>query len=148
MVRLTSIYEQQGVAKLEAIQDLWNMLSERTPVQSISHKAMPEYHQHVAFVNSQPYAVWYLILAHHRREFGADLEQRVVGNMYLTHQREVGIHIMNAHRGSGYGAQALQMLRARHPGRLLANINPQNQPSIDFFTRHGGRPLQITLELP
>ena len=63
---------------------LYELLSERTPEQSISHKRMPPLAEHAAFVldhmTHQPhYQAWYTI---HTDE--------VVGSIYLTHMREIG----------------------------------------------------------
>lgn len=120
------------------ILELYEMLAERTPDQAISHRVMPSFPDHISFVQNGPYLAWYLIVE----------GPAVLGNIYITHAREVGIHIKSECRKRGYGTEALRQLRERHPGRLLANINPKNARSIAFFTQHGGTPLQLTLELP
>ena len=40
---------------------LYDLLKERTSSTNISHKKMPTYKEHVKFVNSKPYAKWYVI---------------------------------------------------------------------------------------
>ena len=102
---------------------LYSLLSERTPEQSISHKEMPTYEQHLAFVDSKPYGAWYVVVA--------GMEE--VGATYLTRQNEIGIAIFKAHRGNGYAKEAIQELMKLHDGPFLANINPRNGASIGLF---------------
>lgn len=116
---------------------LYALLSERTPEQSISHKQMPTFAEHCAFVASQPYMHWYLIQD----------EEHFVGSIYLTHNREVGLFIFSSQQGKGYGSWALKEFRKLHPGRLLANIAPTNASSRRFFEDHGAKLLQFTYEL-
>jgi len=139
VIKLINIY-QDPIAD-HTVSILWEHLAQRTPEQSISHKEMPTKIQHYQFVMSRPYEVWYLI------EDGIGGPPHVVGNIYITKHREVGIHIAPDFRGKGIGGHALMMLRAEHPGRLLANINPLNRKSISFFKQHGARLLQHTFEL-
>lgn len=121
------------------ILSLWKMLQERTPQQAISHRQMPTWEQHCQFVDTwhERYIAWYMI----------GNERVYVGNTYLTKQREVGIHIFQEHRGLGYGHAALDRILHLHGRPLLANINPQNSESIEFFTRQGFKPLQHTYQL-
>lgn len=128
----------------EAARVLYDLLKEREPHQSISHKRMPDFDQHSKFVASRPYAAWYLI----ENAFDARVAAPVtVGAIYLTRQREVGLFIFRAHRGKGYGKKALAELRRLHPGKLLANIAPGNEGSQSFFSSLGFRHVQNTYEL-
>lgn len=139
MIKLGSVYETASEDDTAGLLFLW--LGQRTPEQAISHKAMPTWTQHLAFVRSMPYLAWYVIYT--EDENGT----RAIGNIYLTNKREVGIHIDAAERGHGAGADALEQLRALHPGPLLANINPDNERSIAFFVKHGAKLIQHTYEL-
>ena len=116
---------------------LYDLLSERSPEQSISHKEMPAFEQHVQFINSNPYLVWYF-LEHQRVVFGA---------VYLTNQRETGIQLFKKHIGKGYGELAIRMLMEKHPGKFLANINPENTASIKFFEKFNSKLIQNTYEV-
>ncbi len=143
-MKLVSVYRERS-----AIMVLYELLKQRTPEQSISHRKMPTMDEHAAFVRSQPYLAWYLI-----EDNGAVLsvtegyEAHVyVGSVYLTKQREIGIFIFKAHHGKGYAKQAIAMLREKWPGRILANVNPANEPSKRLFERMGGRVIQQTYEL-
>jgi RimJ/RimL family protein N-acetyltransferase len=116
---------------------LYELLAERTADQSISHCSMPSYEQHVEFVNSVPYKAWYLI---HN-------DDEIVGSIYLSKQREVGLFLFQKHAGKGYGAEALAQLRKYWPGKMLANVSPRNSRSIEFFKDQGFKLIQETYAL-
>lgn len=139
-MNLVSVYEPDGSISFPTMNFLYALLAEREPHQSISHKAMPSFEQHVRFVESRPYAKWFIAQQNGQR----------VGAVYLTRAREVGIAISMGHRGHGLASLALQALMCRAgDGRLLANVNPANAASIALFRKHGfGEPIQLTLEKP
>jgi RimJ/RimL family protein N-acetyltransferase len=113
---------------------LYRLLTERTPEQSISHKTMPSWGDHVAFVKSKPYKAWYLVTHNNV----------VVGAIYLTKQSEIGIAISENERGNGYAKEAIQELMKLHDGPFLANINPNNWASRCLFDRLGFKFIQVT----
>jgi len=113
---------------------LYQLLEERTPQQSISHKAMPTRREHENFIASKPYTAWYLI----------EVDGEIVGATYLSKQREIGIFIFEAQRANGYGKKAVSLLMRKHPGKFLANIGPENGPSRSFFRKLGFELLQLT----
>jgi RimJ/RimL family protein N-acetyltransferase len=134
-MKLRSVYDTPGAYAV-----LWQLLSERTPNQNISHRQMPTWEEHTKFVQGKPYAAWYLFHA-------ADGQK--AGTVYLTHQREIGVGVLKAHQRQGLARQAVTELMRLHPGRFLANINPANHASIALFNSLGfGGPIQITLERP
>ena len=139
-MRLVDVYEDAGPFYLANVLHLYSLLRERQPHESISHRAMPSFSEHVKFVESRPYAKWFIV---------EDSEQRC-GAVYLTRNREVGIAIGKLYRGRGLGSLALTaFMRKAGPGRVLANINPANEASIELFRKRGfGGPIQITLEKP
>jgi RimJ/RimL family protein N-acetyltransferase len=121
----------------EAPDVLYRLLEERSPEVNISHRAMPSWEQHCAFVASKPYDAWYLIEA----------DGGKVGAIYLSKTNEIGIFLFRSHRGAGYGKRAVTMLMERHPrDRYLANINPKNDASIAFFRELGFHHIQNTYE--
>jgi len=132
---LRDVYETPGACDV-----LWQLLSERTANQNISHRRMPSWAEHTEFVRRKPYLAWYLFDSPALFKAGA---------VYLTHQREIGIGVLLAHRGQGLAKAAITELMHLHPGRFLANINPANAASIALFRSLGfGGPIQITLERP
>ena len=119
---------------------LWQLLQERddTININISHRKMPTFEDHCRFVDRRPYVAWYLI----------DINDRVVGSIYLSHHDEIAIFIFKEHQKCGYGKEAIALLMQQHPRpRYLANINPANARSIRFFQSLGFAPLQVTYEL-
>ena len=61
--------------------------------------------------------------------------------------REVGIFIFKMWQRKGIGKAAIEELLQRHPGNLLANINPNNERSIQFFEELGAKHIQNTYEI-
>ncbi|MEX1053808.1 MAG: GNAT family protein [Nitrosopumilaceae archaeon] len=117
---------------------LYELLAERDPTVNISHKMIPSYAKHVKFVMSKPYSKWYTI--HYKKQ--------KIGSIYLTRQDEVGIFIKKEMQGGGIGKKALHLLmKYNHRPRYLANINPKNKKSIQFFKDNGFKLIQYTYEL-
>lgn len=129
-MKLTPISEHPDHLKI-----LWDLLAERTPEQSISHKGMPTWEDHVAFVGSPPYTAWYLI----------DMDGFVVGSTYLTHSFEIGISVFHNCRRIGIGSSAVkELMRLHGPRRYLANINPANEASKRMWAKLGFTKIQET----
>ena len=104
---------------------------------------MPTYQEHEKFVNTKPYQAWYLIL-------NADIQLDdyiPVGSIYLSKQREIGIFIFNEYKGQGYAEAACKQLIDKWPGKFLANVNPENIPSIELFKKLGFNQIQVTYAL-
>ncbi len=133
-MRLVNIYDYEEEVRIIT---LWDLLGERLPHQNISHKAMPTKEEHAAFVERKPYPVWYFICPN------ADLDL-IYGSIYLTQNREIGIHIFRCYQGYGVGTKAIQELMAIHNGPFYANIAPSNDGSQAFFERMGFRHIQNT----
>jgi L-amino acid N-acyltransferase YncA len=130
----------------DAIHFLYQLLGERPPAASISHKAMPSYAEHEDFVRSNPYEAWLLIVhaalrdGHYYAVF-----HEPVGACYITKMGEIGIQIAAAHQRKGYARTALNTLIEMNKGRqLLANISPSNPASAALFRSFGFRLIQHT----
>lgn len=116
---------------------LYDLLRERTPEMSISHVVLPSWDEHVKFWDTCDYKEAFIIT-----HYG---QQR--GLVYLTRDYEIGIFINIGHKFTGIGTETLRLMLNRHEGRkFLANINPENQDSIDFFLRKGFKHIQNTYE--
>lgn len=131
MMEFVSVYDVE-----DHLEVLYSLLEERTPEQSISHREMPSFDEHIDFVDSEPYLAWYFIVDN----------GETVGTIYLTKQREIGISIFNKYQRLGIGKRAVMELMARYPGKFLANINPDNDVSIKFFAQFGAKHIQNTYE--
>ena len=121
----------------DSVDVLYELLKEREEHESIAHKRMPSYDEHLSFVAGQPYLAWYLVM----------VAGTPVGSVYLTYDREIGAAVLKKARGHGYGARAISMLMLMHPGRFRANINPANQKSVDLFRKLGFGLIQHTYAL-
>ena len=131
-MNLIPVYE-----RLSCCDILWRLLAERSASESISHKGMPSYEEHVKFVKSEPYEAWYFI----------KVDTRIVGSVYLSRQNEIGVFLFNGEKGNGYGPQAIKAVMEKHgKRRYLANINPDNARSIAAFEKLGFKPIQQTFE--
>lgn len=115
------------------------LLNEREPHQNISHRTLPHFDDHVAFIERRPYEAWYW--------FAEPKMDRPAGCVYLTHQREIGVGVLRQFRGQGLAKQAIAELMRLHPGRFLANVAPGNAPSHSLFEGLGFKPLQVTYVL-
>jgi RimJ/RimL family protein N-acetyltransferase len=137
-MRLISVYDYESFD--DACLLLYQLLQEREPHQSISHKMLPGYDGHCMFVESRPYEAWYVI----------EVDGYPRGAVYLSKQREIGIAILKGQRGRGYGFDAVHQLMRQHPGRFLWNVNPENTASIALAHKLGFslRPIQHTYERP
>ncbi len=109
---------------------LYNLLAERTPEQSISHKQMPTMENHTKFVHRRPYKEWLMIYDNEK--------VLVVGSIYVSKQDEIGISIFKEHQGKGYAKEALSFILENNVHTIFyANINPQNYKSINLFKKFG-----------
>jgi RimJ/RimL family protein N-acetyltransferase len=139
-------------ANEEHLRVLYELLEERTPEQSISHRRMPTREEHCRFVGDKTpkrledgelffigsYQDWCLI----QNAAG------IVGAVYLTRANEIGIGILREFQGHGYGPNAVVMMMMKHGERnYYANINPANEPSRKMFERLGFKTIQHTLAL-
>lgn len=117
---------------------LYELLKEREPSTNISHQKMPTYNEHMNFVHSKPYSKWYIIYCGRNK----------VGSIYLSKQNEIGIFIKEVFFIKGIGTDALKLLMELNTReRFLANINPKNKKSIEFFKKNRFKILQHTYEL-
>jgi RimJ/RimL family protein N-acetyltransferase len=155
-MKLSPIAEREDAAQI-----LWDLLAERMSEQSISHKKMPTWEEHLAFVelkkpkpvltstdanvdlapyflSGNEYQDWCLI----QNSAG------IVGAIYLTRQNEIGVSIFGEFQGHGCGKEAIRLLMQKHgPRRYLANINPENVHSQRVFESLGFEHVQNTLAL-
>ena len=117
---------------------LFELLKERELKVNISHRKMPTYNKHVKFVMSKPYAKWYIV----------KYQDKKIGSIYLSKQDEIGIFVKKGIQGKGIGKKALELLIKKNPReRYLANVNPKNTKSINFFKKNRFKLLQHTYEL-
>ena len=114
------------------------MLKEREPYQSISFK-MPTWEQHVAFLATNHYTYFYIIVE----------DGKKVGNIYLTNLNELGYFILNSEQGRGLATQAILQLAKLHPRKFyLSNVSPDNKRGIHLaHEKLGGKLVQYTYKI-
>lgn len=142
VIQLHDIYGGHHIKQVD-VDFLYDVLKARPPEANISHREMPTPEQHKQFVHRRPYECWYIIQA--QSQDGKETVR--IGSTYITKAREVGIFVLQGYWGTGFAARALELLRANHPGPLLANVAPGNERSHAFFKKAGGRLIQHTYQL-
>lgn len=116
---------------------LYQLLKERPKEANISHQKLPTWEEHINFCTNHPYTHWYIIMYQDLR----------AGSLYKTPLGEIGIFISKGMQGKGIAKKAIPMIYKKGARRNLANINPQNIPSIKLFDSLGFKLLSSTYEL-
>ena len=107
---------------------LYELLKNRDPGVNISHKKMPSYNEHVNFVLSNPYTVWYII----------EYEVKKIGSIYLSKQDEIGISLVDNSLYDKIGKSIIKLLFKNNPRtRYFAKTSPQNKKLQNFFVNNG-----------
>ena len=114
---------------------LFDLLKQRKGIINISHKSLPTWEEHVEFIKNNTYQSWDIIWVDNVR----------IGNIYLTDRDEIGIFLDKESQSNGYGSIAInEFMKKNGKKRYLANINPTNYKSIQFFGKHGFIHIQNT----
>ena len=114
---------------------LFDLLKQREGIVNISHKSLPTWEKHVEFIKNNTYQSWDIIWVDNIR----------IGNIYLTDRDEIGIFLDKESQSNGYGSIAInEFMKKNGKKRYLANINPTNYKSIQFFGKHGFIHIQNT----
>lgn len=154
MINLISVYKTQDSERI-----LYDLLLEREQTNSISHRKMPTWREHVSFVGSNPYRKWYLIKIDVIDTQGGISREgfHIIGACYLTRQNEIGIQLFKTYQGKGYAIDAVNTMITKHKplkaipgvrsGQFLANINPANERSIRLFQKLGFTHINNTYRL-
>ena len=141
-MKLIPISEHPDAARI-----LYDLLAERSPEASISHKKMPTWEEHLAFIHSQPYADWCLVEGAYHGGISPPTYP-IVGAVYLTRNNEIGVAVFRNLRGVGWGSQAVRMMMEKHgERRYFANVAPGNEPSRRMFEKLGFKHVQNTYAL-
>ena len=117
---------------------LYDLLKVRDSRANISHKKVPSYDEHVHFILSNPYTIWYII----------EYEGKKIGSVYLSKQDEIGISLVDNLLYNKIGKSVIKLLIKNNPRkRYLANVSPQNKKLQDFFVNSGFTGLEYTYEM-
>lgn len=133
MMEFADVYSTPGASDV-----LWELMLEREGehTSNISF-TMPTREEHEAFIMRSPFAHWYLI----------EQDGEYLGYVSASWRNEIGIVLFKAHRGQGYGREALEKLfsiafplkgvAGDFPSHFVANVNPKNERSIALFQSLG-----------
>ena len=114
---------------------LFDLLKQREGIVNISHKSLPTWEEHVEYIKNNTYQSWEIIWVDNAR----------IGDIYLTDRDEIGIFLDKESQSNGYGSIAInEFMKKNGKKRYLANINPTNYKSIQFFGKHGFIHIQNT----
>ena len=137
MLEINSSIKLKPVTKNDVL-FLYDLLKIRDPLANISHKKMPSYDEHVNFILSNPYAVWYII----------EYEGKNIGSIYLSKQDEIGISLFDNLLYDKIGKNIIKFLMKNNPRkRYLAKISPRNKKLQNFFVNNGFTGLEYTYEI-
>ena len=137
MLEINSSIKLKPVTKNDVL-FLYDLLKIRGPLANISHKKMPSYNEHVNFILSNPYAVWYII----------EYEGKNIGSIYLSKQDEIGISLFDNLLYDKIGKNIIKFLMKNNPRkRYLAKISPRNKKLQNFFVNNGFTGLEYTYEI-
>lgn len=115
---------------------LYNLLEDRCPMESISHKYMPTLKEHIAFNESKPYKYDFIIIENDKE----------IGRIYVSKCNEVGIHTVKDEL-IDYSQLVKLLVEKTGLRRLFFNIAPGNF-NLYCFLELGGkaRLIQYTYE--
>ena len=114
---------------------LFDLLKQREGIVNISHISLPTWEEHVEYIKNNTYQSWEIIWVDNAR----------IGDIYLTDRDEIGIFLDKKFQSNGYGSIAItEFMKKNGKKRYLANINPTNYKSIQFFGKQGFVHIQNT----
>ena len=117
---------------------LYELLKTKDPIANISHKKMPSYDEHVNFILSNPYAIWYII----------EYEGKKIGSVYLSKHDEIGISLVDNSLYDKIGKSIIKLLIKNNPRkRYLAKVSPRNKKLQNFFVNNDFTGLEYTYEI-
>ena len=120
---------------LEDAEFLYELLKQREGRVNISYRSIPTLTEHRDYIENHSYQSWDIIL----------VDNNKVGNIYLTQRDEIGIFLDKKSQSKGYGSIPItEFMKKNGKKRYLANINPTNYKSIQFFGKHGFVHIQNT----
>ena len=103
-MEINSSIKLKAVTKNDAL-FLYDLLKNRDPLANISHKKMPSYDEHVSFILSNPYTMWYII----------EYEGKKTGSIYLSKQDEIGISFVDNSLYDKIGKSIIKLFIKNNP---------------------------------
>jgi len=136
-LEINSNIKLKPVTKNDAL-FLYDLLKTKDPIANISHKKMPSYDEHVNFILSNPYAIWYII----------EYEGKKIGSVYLSKHDEIGISLIDNSLYDKIGKSIIKLLIKNNPRKhYLAKVSPRNKKLQNFFVNNDFTGLEYTYEI-
>ena len=136
-MEINSNIKLKPVTKNDAL-FLYDLLKTKDPIANISHKKMPSYDEHVNFILSNPYAIWYII----------EYEGKKIGSIYLSKHDEIGISLVDNSLYNKIGKSIIKLLIKNNPRKhYLAKVSPRNKKLQNFFVNNDFTGLEYTYEI-
>lgn len=123
---------------------LYDLLLKRE--HTISHKVVPSFEEHAAFVNANPYRAWYLVL----------VSDEVAGTFYVSNENTVGINIARNSDETIIDSicsyifaeyTPLPEIKSVRGPAFAINVAPDNEFLINALDRLNKKVLQISYSL-
>lgn len=151
-MRLIDIYSYPGGERIA-----YQLLEQRPLEHGISHKRMPAWEEHLAFMHQAPHPFRLWLVIETEDIMHKDLLRAAVGLIEALPTNEFGVHILKRYQGLGYGKRAVRQFIQSHPplpeipairnGTWLANVAPANRRAAEFFQKLGFNKVQETYAL-
>ena len=136
-MEINSNIKLKPVTKNDAL-FLYELLKTKDPIANISHKKMPSYDEHVNFILSNPYTIWYII----------EYEGKKIGSVYLSKHDEIGISLVDNSLYDKIGKSIIKLLIKNNPRKhYLAKVSPRNKKLQNFFVNNDFTGLEYTYEI-
>jgi len=114
-----------------AIEDsefLYDLLKERTDLTNFNNNKMPSLDEHIKFIKSNHYQKWYIIIDNGKK----------IGSINLDKGNGIGTFILKKYQKKGYGSKSIEeIIKINSKSKYYANINPENQNSINLYKKMG-----------
>lgn len=136
-------YDQVNVKNRKDILDLFNLLKLRTYF--ISHKDMPTWNQHVRFVKTNPYRMWFIVKQ----------KDKPVGSFYIKLDNSIGINLIDDYSSSVIeildyikrNIKPAQAIPSVVPPFFYVNLSPLNTTLINQLENKNMQKIQISFKL-
>ena len=139
----TEIFMNKYEISLEEVNEshmnfLYELLKKRNNNENISHQKMSSFNQHVKFVNSKPYAKWYIIIQKNEK----------IGSVYLSLQNEIGIHFLKKMKKPQIWEEIIKRIIKKNKRQTYyINISPRNISLLNFAKKNNFKLMQHTYEI-
>lgn len=121
---------------------VYQLLKERQNEPNVNiNFQMPTYEDHKEYLLDALYFEWY------KQAFIMYIGRKKIGQVYVTKDNEIGVFVLKAYQGKGYGREAVKrIIQATESDVFTAHVNGANEKSKRLFKALGFK-LKRTEEL-